>query len=316
MQTVAVARNAMATRFEIVLHGDDPVRLRAAAEEALDEIERLEAQLSLYQTTSAVAQINARAALESVRVTPELFQLLHRAQQINRETGGAFDITIAPLLRAWKLMGDHGAVPDEQTVAEARAKVGMHLVELNENDRSVHFARAGVMIDLGSIGKGYALDRAVDLLRETGITSALLHGGTSTVCALGAQPDGQSWRIAIEHPEKHRANSTATNQTHLATVALRDESLSVSAVWGKCFAADGKIYGHVIDPRRGAPTQAASLAAVVLPSATESDAFSTALLITGPTGHDTIQQLRPRMRTLVYAEEETGGRIVAHGIGA
>ncbi len=131
MQTVAVARNAMATRFEIVLHGDDPVRLRAAAEEALDEIERLEAQLSLYQTTSAVAQINARAALESVRVTPELFQLLHRAQQISRETGGAFDITIAPLLRAWKLIGDHGAVPDEQTVAEARAKVGMHLVELN-----------------------------------------------------------------------------------------------------------------------------------------------------------------------------------------
>ncbi len=314
MQTVAVARNAMATRFEIVLHGDDPSRLRAAAEEALDEIERLESQLSLYQATSAIAQINARAAFEPVRVTPELFQLLQRAQQISHETGGAFDITIAPLLRAWKLMGDRGAVPDEQALAEARAKIGMDLVELNESDRTVRFARDGVMIDLGSIGKGHAIDCAVDLLRETGITSALLHGGTSTACAIGTQPDGQPWRIAIEHPEKHRAPSAATSQTHLATVALRDESLSVSAVWGKFFAADGKIYGHVIDPRTGAPTQAASLAAVVLPSATESDAFSTGLLIAGPAGHDAIQSLRPGMRTLVYAEEETAPRIVTHGI--
>lgn len=314
MQTVAVARNAMATRFEIVLHGTDPVRLRAAAEEALDEIERIEAQLSLYQSTSLIARLNARAAHEPVRVTPEIFKLLQRAQQISRETAGAFDITIAPLLRAWKLMNDRGGVPDEETLSGARAKVGMRLVELNESEYTVHFTRDGVMLDLGSIGKGYALEQAANLLRETGIASALLHGGTSTVCAIGAQPDGQPWRIAIENPEKHRTNAAAPNPPHLATIALRDESLSISAVWGKFFAADGKIYGHVIDPRTGAPAQSAQLAAVVLPSATESDAFSTALLIAGSPGHDAIQKLRAGMRTLVYAEEETEPRIVAHGI--
>ncbi len=315
MQTVAVARNAMATRFEIVLHGADPARLRAAAEEALDEIERIEAQLSLYQSTSVIAQLNARAAHEAVRVTPELFGLLRRAQQISHETAGAFDITIAPLLRAWKLMNDRGGVPDEETLAAARAKVGMRLVELNETEHTVHFAHDGVMLDLGSIGKGYALERAVNLLREAGIASALLHGGTSTVCALGAQPDGQPWRIAIENPERPRMNTGAPTLPHLATVDLCDESLSVSAVWGKFFAADGKTYGHVIDPRTGAPTQAAQLAAVVLPSATESDAFSTALLVAGLPGHDAIQKLRLGMRTLVCAGEKTESRLAARDSG-
>ncbi len=314
MQTVALARNAMATRFEIVLHGDNPTHLRAAAEEALDEVERIEAQLSLYQSSSEIAQINARAAHAAVLVTPELFRLLQRAQQISSETNGAFDITIAPLLRAWKLMGDRGGVPDEQTLGAARAKVGMRLVELNEADRSVRFTREGVMLDLGSIGKGYALERAASLLRESGITSALLHGGTSTVCAIGTQPDGQPWRIAIEHPENQRASAPPSSQRHLATVPLRDESLSVSAVWGKFFAADGKIYGHVIDPRTGTPTQAAQLAAVVLPSATESDAFSTALLVSGSLDHDGIQKLRPEMRTLVYAEGKDGPQIVSRGM--
>lgn len=316
MQTVAVARNAMATRFEIVLHGADPARLRAAAEEALDEIERLEAQLGLYQSTSEIAQINARAAREAVRVTPELFRLIQQAREISRETDGAFDITIAPLLRAWKLLGGRGGVPDAQTLVEARAQAGFHLVELDESHHTIRFARDGVMLDLGSIGKGYALENATRLLREAGITSALLHGGTSTVCAIGTQPDGQPWRIAIEHPENRSTDTGSPAQPHLATVTLRDESLSVSAVWWKFFVADGKTCGHVVDPRTGAPTQAAQLAAVVLPSATESDAFSTALLIAGPDGHEAVQKLRPGMRTLLYAEGEAGPRIASHGITA
>src|SRR3989442_7845792 len=101
MTTVALARHAMATRFEIVLHGENEVGLRAAAEEALDEIERLEAQLNLYQPTSEISHINARAALEPVRVEPSLFRLLQHAQRMSRETESAFDITVAPLMRWW-----------------------------------------------------------------------------------------------------------------------------------------------------------------------------------------------------------------------
>src|SRR5262245_29023775 len=116
----------MATRFEIVLHGDNPQALRAAGEEALDEIERIEAQLSLYRPGSEVARLNRDAAQRPVRVTPALFRLLEQARELSRETDGAFDITIAPLVRCWGFMGGTGAMPEHTAVEEARARVGIH----------------------------------------------------------------------------------------------------------------------------------------------------------------------------------------------
>jgi thiamine biosynthesis lipoprotein len=289
MPAIAVARHAMATRFEIVLHGGDPGRLRAAAEEALDEVDRIEAQLSLYRPGSEISQVNQRAAAGPVRVSPGVFRLLQQAQRLSAETAGAFDITVAPLMRCWGFMGGTGQLPDPARLAEARACVGMHLVQFHEADYAIQFAQPGVMLDLGAIGKGYALERAAAILRELGVTSALLHGGTSTVCAIGAPPEGD-WKIALEHPLKPES---------IATITLRDEALSVSAVWGKSFSTADKTYGHIIDPRTGAPTQGAVLAAVVLPSATETDALSTALLTAGSAGHSQIASLRPGMRTLI-----------------
>src|SRR2546429_569808 len=194
MCTVAVARHAMATRFEIVLHGRNEVSLRAAAERGLDEIERRDARISVYNPASEISHINARAAGGPVRVEPTLFRLLQRAQRLSRETDGAFDITVTPLMRCWGFTRGSGQLPDPADVAGARDKVGPHLVTLDERDFTIRFAREGVMLDLGSIGKGYALERAGELLREAGVSSAFLHGGTSTVCVLGAPPDARAWR--------------------------------------------------------------------------------------------------------------------------
>src|SRR5262249_7784850 len=181
MPALTLARHAMATRFELVLPGDDLIALRAAGEEALDEIERLEAQLSLYRPSSEIAHVNARAAREPVRVSPSLFALLDQARRLSEETDGTFDITVAPLVRSWGFMESRGRLPSESELAEARASVGMHLVELNPDNFTVRFMRPGVMLDLGAIGKGYAIERAAQLLVEAGVSSALLHGGTSTV---------------------------------------------------------------------------------------------------------------------------------------
>jgi thiamine biosynthesis lipoprotein len=360
LQTVAVARNAMATRFEVLLHGANPVALRAAAEEALDEIERLEAQLSLYRPTSEISRINARAATEPVRVEPELFRLLQQAQHLSRESDGAFDITVAPLVRCWGFMGGTGALPDEEAIAMARDKVGMHQVTLNDRDFTVRFAREGMMLDLGSIGKGYALERAVAILQEAGVEHALLHGGTSTVCALGAPPDAEAWKVAIHDPTTSPTQKTFLkgtdnlqrldgNSCHeplniplnlpsgtfspsggegwdegvrfmetadpprnesppvLAVVSLKNEAMSVSGVHGKFFSAEGKAYGHVLDPRSGRPVQGPLLAAVVLPSATETDALSTALLTLGSDGHERIARLRPGMKTWLLTRDERTG---------
>jgi len=323
----------MATRFEIALYGDDPVALRSAAEEALDEIQRLESKLSLYRPDSEIAHVNARAAEEPVRVSPELFRLLEQTRQLHEETEGAFNITVGPLMRAWGFVGDSGHLPDPQILEQARQCVGMNHLHLDADRQSVRFLRRGVMVDLGSIGKGYAIEKAAEILRETGVSSALIHGGTSTTFAIGAPPGEEAWKIAIERPphpgpldehpltlalspkgERERQAvsgkppaETTTPAMPLAIVSLREMALSVSGVSGKSFQIGGSTYGHVIDPRTGAPASAAILAAVCAASATESDALSTALLTLGVVGHQKISALRSGMRTMVVEQPRSSG---------
>jgi FAD:protein FMN transferase len=313
MHTVTLARHAMATRFEMVLHGENAIALRAAGEEALNEIERLEARLSLFRPTSEIAHLNSRAAREAVRVTPGLFALLQHARRLHEESGGVFDITIAPLLRCWGFIGGGGKTPDPAELAEARTKVGMHLIQLDQANYTVRFARAGVMLDLGAIGKGYAVGQAAEILREAGVSSALIHGGTSSVCAIGAPPEADAWNVAIQKPGVEGGNRNDASEL-LASIPLRDEAMSVSAIWGKCFESGGKTFGHVIDPRTAAPVSGAVLAAIVLPCATETDALSTALLTVGAAGHEKIFGLRPQTRTLLITGREGQFTVESKGI--
>jgi len=327
METVTLARNAMNTRFELVLHGDNPVSLQAAGEDALAEIERIENQLSLFKPTSEIARVNALAANRPIRVSPEVFNLLNHAKRLSEETKGLFDITIAPLLRCWGMLGcGEGRMPNDAEISATRAVCGMAQVELNSAHCTVQFARAGVLIDLGAIGKGYGVEKAAEILREAGVESALIHGGTSTVGAIGMPPAAKAWKVAIEAP---RAESVAASRPSTVNclenggalpsnryeVSLRDESLSVSAVSGKCFVANGRTLGHIIDPRTGRPATGALLSAVVLPSATETDAISTALLVQGTDEHEAISSLRPAMRSMVVGRNESGTiHITARGI--
>ncbi|NJD11919.1 MAG: FAD:protein FMN transferase [Gemmatimonadetes bacterium] len=287
-----LAARAMATRFELVLPGADAARLRAAGEEALGVVRRLDAQLSRYRAASDIGRIIRCAATGPVPVEPELFALLLRARELSERSGGAFDITVGPLLHCWGLAGrEGGRVPDPAELEHARAGTGMALLELDERRRTIRFARPGVSIDLGAIGKGYALAQAALTLRELGITSALLHGGTSSVTTIGAPPDAAAWRVAIEHP--------GAAAGPLALVPLVNRSLSVSAVWGKAFHAGDVRYGHVLAPRSGCPAQGAVLAAVACADATAADALSTALLVLGPAAADRLVAPDPDLAALV-----------------
>jgi thiamine biosynthesis lipoprotein len=339
MQTVALACRAMNTRFELVLHGEREPLLRAAGEEALREVERLEAQLSLFRPGSDIARVNARAAREPVRVLPETFALLQHAQRLSADSGGAFDIALAPLLDCWGLLGrSDGRMPTADEIAAARAVCGMRHVELDRAEFTVRFARAGVMLDLGALGKGFAVDKAVEALREAGVESAMIHGGTSTLYAIGTPPEGGSWKVGVSVPGTGQSTPDFSGDGNcgpvnfissvplpdgaaeglpslLATISLRDESLSVSAISGKCFVANGRVLGHIIDPRTGEPASRAVLSAVALPSATETDAFSTALLVAGRDGLETIAALRPAMRLLVASPDDSGElRVASHGL--
>jgi thiamine biosynthesis lipoprotein len=286
---VRLAIEAMATRFELVFppgggsQAHAPDRLRAIGEESLAEVVRQEARLSAYRAASDIAWINAHAGDHAVKVEPGLFALLRRAVTLSHATEGAFDITVGPLMRVWQFAGGGvGAsrpLPSAGLVADARARVGCQYLDLDPRGSTIRFARSGMSIDLGAAGKGHAIDTAARALREQGITSALLHGGTSSVHAIGAPPDAGAWTIGWAQGRGRR------------TFAVRDSALSVSAAHGKAFTSDGHVYGHVIDPRTGWPTDAASSAIVTGPGSLECDALSTALLVLGA---DWLPTLRAR----------------------
>ncbi|MBK7601059.1 MAG: FAD:protein FMN transferase [Acidobacteria bacterium] len=270
---VLLSRYAMATRFELVIYGDDPVRLRAAGEEALDEIERVEAQLSFYRSDSEIHWLNSRAAIAPVKVDPRLYRLLKRCAELSEMTDGAFDVSVGPLMRAWRFVKDKGAIPSQEELEAARAISGMIHIQFDDDALTVEFDKPGVEIDLGGYGKGYATERAVELLIENGIDSALLHGGTSSVTAIGAPPGEECWRIAMPRP--------FINEGGDGLVDLKDSSLSVSAAHGKSFEVDGRIYGHVIDPRSGLSVNKTPVAAALGPSASLCEALSKALMVNG-----------------------------------
>ncbi|MDH7600643.1 MAG: FAD:protein FMN transferase [Armatimonadota bacterium] len=277
---VKLSTVAMACRFELVLEGDEPIRLRSAGEEALSEIERLDAQLSRFRPGSDISWINAHASAGPVKVEPLLFGLLELACKLSNATDRAFDITVGSLMRLWGFGESNYNVPSALEIAETCRLVGVEHIILDSRTHTVRFDLPGVEIDLGAIGKGYAVDRAVELLRSAGIRRALLHGGTSTAFALG------EWKVGIA-----KARAANDDEDVVESIVLRDCALSVSAPHGRLFESEGHRYGHVIDPRTGMPVAHTGLAAVWGPSATYCDVLSTALLILG---NDWISQMKSR----------------------
>jgi len=291
---VRLALHAMATRFELVLDQPNGIDARATGEEALAEIARLDGQLSFYRGASDISWINAYAATRAVKIEPRLFSLLQRCQALSLATDGAFDVTVAPLMRAWGFAGGTGAMPSPSRLAEARGCVGFQHVLLDPDASTIRFERPGMSIDLGAAGKGYAVDEAIAILRARGVTSALLHGGTSSVHVIGAPLNRASWRIGW-----------SPSDGAPCTFDLRNAALSVSAVHGKCFTSQGRTYGHVIDPRTGLPVRTATSAIVTGPQSLEADALSTALLVLGPAG---VALLRTR-----FPEYESAVQPAKHG---
>ena len=285
----------MGTRFEFLLCGNDEGYLQSAAEEALDEVERLEQQLSLFVPTSDICAINARAAAGPVRVERRLFKLLERALLFSRQSEGAFDIAALVLTWLWKA----GKRPDEDELIAARACSGYHHVVLDKSNCTIRFTQPGVGLDLGAIGKGYALEVAAEVLHEKGITNALLHGGWSSVYALGTAPGKDCWRVSITDP---------VNAEHrLTSVALKDQALGISANTYQHFEADGRCWGHIVDPRTGQPAEGLLAAAAIAQSSVGADALSTAFFVLGKEGTQRLCASQPTWGAVCVINDSQGG---------
>jgi len=291
----------MACEFSVLFPGQLRTAIAAGCT-ALDEVERLEAKLSVYRADSVISAVNPHAYESPVRVDEEVFQLLIMAERLSRASGGAFDIAVGALIRAWGFYRGPRRMPSPTELREARARSGMGYVELDRAKRTVRFRRPGVELNLGAIGKGYALDRA---LARICARCVLIEGGQSSVRAIGAPPEEpRGWKVAIGDPR--------APQRTVATVWLKDRALGTSAATHQWFGQDGSRFGHVLDPRTGWPADRLASASALGPSAAEADALSTAFFILGLEPTRTFCRAHPEITAVLVTH--SGDVIVAgHG---
>ncbi len=261
----------MGTFCEIqVCHSDAAVAQQAICR-AFDEMQRVERLLSNHDPASELSALNSEAYRSPFRVSDELLDFVLKCRALYEATENAFDPTVGPLVRAWGFFNSHPEKPSDSDIAAAKAASGFDKVQVNEAAHTVSFAAAGMEIDSGGIGKGYAVDRAVQVLREVGIEAALVSSGGSTLYALGSHPGRPGWRIAIKNP--------ADWQRPLALANLCGCSLSTSGVSERSVQAGSRRYSHIFDPRTGEPVERMCQVTVIAPRATESDALTKAAFI-------------------------------------
>jgi FAD:protein FMN transferase len=269
-----LTEEAMGSSFSLVLFGPDRPGLESAAAAAFAEAHRLDRLLSNYLADSEWSAMNREAASRPVRVTSELFALLSECLDYSRMSDGAFDITVGPLIKVWGFYKGEGSLPQRKQVEAALDRVGYRHIHLDPGLRTVRFARPGMDLDPGGIGKGYAVDRMVEVLKQAGVRTALVSASGSSIYGLGAPPDEpQGWPVTIRPPRDPSAVA--------AHVVLRNLSLSTSGSYEKFFWAEGRTYSHIIDPRTGYPAQGTTAVSVLAPRAMDSEAWTKPFFING-----------------------------------
>jgi thiamine biosynthesis lipoprotein len=296
-------RPLMGTTAEVLLYAPDGARASELFEAAFAEMERVETALSSYRSTSEISRINREGGEGAVTTDPETFGLLQAAMEFSAETGGAFDMTVGPLMAAWGFLRGEGRRPEQDELAWARRRSGWQKVVLDPESRSVRFLIPGMALDMGGMGKGWALDRAGTVLRELGVEAALLGLGQSSYLALGAPPESVGWIVTVPDPD--------SPQNTLSEVLLRHRALSTSGSREKYFELDGQRYGHIIDPRTGMPSTGGTIqVTVTAETAMGADMLSTALFVLGPEEGRWVLEDEPSAHGLVVNDGAGESRVV------
>ncbi len=253
---------AMGSAYSVVVYGEDRTRMEGAVDAAFAEVQRLDDMLSNYKPESELSQINREAGNHPVPATQEMFDLLAACVEYSRQSEGAFDITVGPLMKVWGFYKGTGRLPHRAEILGAMDRVGYRNIVLDAAHRTVRFAKEGVELDPGGIGKGYAVDRMVDVLKQYGIQAALVSASGSSIYGLGAPPGEKGWKVEIRDPKNEKKS--------VAEVYLKDESMSTSGNYEKFFRAEGRIYSHIMDPRTGWPAQGVLSVSAITPRTLDS----------------------------------------------
>jgi len=263
-------RYAMGTVFEAAGYGNSAERTSAAIDQALDEIVRLDHVMSNFKPESDLSRMNREAHFHPIRIPADLYRVIETSLVYSRLSEGAYDVSVGPLVDLWKAALAGGAAPTAAQLAQARSCVGYEKIELVPPDQ-IEFHSDCMRIDLGSIGKGYAVDRAITLLRSKGIDRAYIDAGGSTIYGMGTPPDRDGWLVHLRDPSNRLDPQIKLVSNSVST----SEQTSPSMLTGDA-------PGHIVVPDSGKPLRTRYAVSVIAKSATDSDALSTTLLLLGP----------------------------------
>jgi thiamine biosynthesis lipoprotein len=264
---------AMGTQVAFTAYTTEPVRAGGAFEAAIAEFRRLEDLLSNWRPKSDISRLNARAGVQPVEVAPETLELLEKAKAMARLTKGKFDVGFGALADLWRFDHDQNNRVPEPAAVEARLPlVDVAALELDAERSTAYLPRAGMAIHVGGIGKGYAVDRAAEILRDRGFDSFMIQAG-GDLYAAGRRGD-RPWRVGIRDPRGPRSR-------FFAVAEIEDRTFSTSGDYERFFVKDGVRYHHIIDPDTGRPARGARSVTVFAPSAVLADALSTGVFILG-----------------------------------
>lgn len=291
---------AMGTEYTLYLYARSCEEAEATAQQAFDEIDRIDELLSHYRDGSELSRINHEAGEHEVTTDPEVFRFLESGFAWSERSAGAFDMTVGKLMKTWGFFNARGAVPSDAELGEARSQVGWEKVRLDRQRRTVRFLSPGMELDPGGIGKGYAVDRAVRVLSKAGVRTALVSAGSSSVYAMGAPPGMPGWKIQVPDPSDEGCV--------VSEIFLRDTSLSTANRSQKFFFEDGHLYGSIMDPRTLRPSEGILQISAIAASALDSDVLSNALFVLGAEGGVSFLEELPQFSALIVSATKTALR--------
>ncbi len=294
----------MGTQFKIVLYAPDNSTATRAANAAFERIAELDQIMSDYRDTSELMLLCRRAGGPPVKVSEDLFRVLAKSQEIARESNGAFDITVGPVVRLWRRARRQHELPDPESLSEALKLVGYENLRLDPSRRTAQLLKPGMMLDLGGIGKGDAADQALLVLKQYGLPAALVAGGGDI--AVGDPPPERDrprgWRIGIAPLGSPTAPPTRF-------VYLHNAGISTSGEAEQHLEIDGIRYSHIIDPKTGKALTGRSSVTVIAPNDITADALATAISVMGPRAGIKLAESLPGTGVLIVQEVENNLRI-------
>jgi thiamine biosynthesis lipoprotein len=271
--TLLLRTTAMACDFDVMLNPGGPPSQLEAASSALDLVHELEQRLSVYRSDSELSEINRAAFLEPVSASTEVFELLVRAQRLSELTEHAFDPAAGALIKLWRDCRQEFRIPVTEEIDAVLARSGVSHVRFDPAEQRVAFLREGIEFNLGAIGKGYAVDRAGEVLLSRDVGNWLVHGGRSSIRAQGMHAGHDGWPVGLQNP--------LLPDRLFATVLLKNAALATSGTAVQWFRHEGRRYGHILDPRTGWPDETLLSVSVIAPDSAMADALSTAFFVLG-----------------------------------